>query len=497
MFSRNTHRFPGGIHPPGHKALSNAHGIDTLPLPNTLYLPLRQHAGAAAIPVVQPGERVFKGQLLARAAAPVSAALHAPTSGVLRDIVERPVAHPSGLNAACLVIDIDGIDETSPAETFAPWDPSQDVQTLIERIHAAGIVGLGGAAFPAAVKMQTRKENTLDTLLINGAECEPYITCDDLLMQTEAPRIWQGIHLLCRILQPRQCVLAIEDNKPQAIRAMRTALQHSAERFPCHVRVQIVPTRYPTGGEKQLIKVVTGREVQSGRLPLHVGVVCQNVATARAIADALLDGTPLISRLVTVTGDGVRRPGNYRVLLGTPVRDLIEHCGGLSDGDVSLTMGGPMMGLRLHNRDVPVVKGMNCLLVRKVARKHETVLACIRCGQCARVCPVSLLPQQLYRFARAREFDKATDHALRDCIECGCCEYVCPSHIPLVQYYRYAKAEIQAQQQDKQKSDAARQRHQRRLQRIEMEQAGKRQKPRRSATESPTGTPQEAPAVQP
>jgi len=473
---RNKHRFPGGIHPPGRKELSCARGIRKLALPDTLYLPLRQHAGAAAIPIVEAGERVYKGQQLARSGATVSAAVHAPSSGVVREIAEHPVPHPSGLRAACLVLELDGKDECDPSAEFTPWDPALDVHAIIERVHAAGIVGLGGAAFPAAVKMQARNDNAVDTLLINGAECEPYITCDDLLMQTESARIWQGIHVMCRILQPRQCVLAIEDNKPQAIRAMRHALQLCAARFACSVRIQVVPTRYPTGGEKQLIKVVTGREVPSGKLPLHAGVVCQNVATAKAVADALYTGAPLISRLITVTGDAIRRPGNYQVLLGTPIRDLIRACGGLSVDDVTLTMGGPMMGMRLPSDDVPAVKGMNCLLVRKAARTSEPVLACIRCGQCARACPVSLLPQQLYRFARAREFDKATDHALKDCIECGCCEYVCPSRIPLVQYYRYAKAEIRAQQQDKQKSDAARQRHQRRLERLEAEQAMKRQK---------------------
>jgi len=493
MLPWRKHHFPGGIHPPGHKDLSSASAIETLPLPGTLYLPLRQHAGVAAKPVVEAGQYVHKYQLLARAAAPVSAAVHAPSSGMIRAIAIHPVPHPSGLSAECIVLELDGRDQSVAGVAPGVLRENENAGDLIRRVHAAGIVGLGGAAFPSAVKLHSPSGQKPDTLLINGAECEPYITCDDLLMQTEAARIWQGIQLMCRILQPRRCIVAIEDNKPQAIRAMRTALLHSTLRFPCHVRVQIVPTRYPTGGEKQLIKVVTGREVPSGGLPLQVGVVCQNVATARAVADALCDNTPLISRLITVTGDAIRRPGNYRVLLGTPVQDLIRHCGGLRDEDASLTMGGPMMGLRLHSSDVPVVKGMNCLLVRKAAGKPDSVLACIRCGQCARACPVSLLPQQLYRFARAREFDKAAGHALKDCIECGCCEYVCPSRIPLVQYYRYAKAEIRAQQQDKLKSDAARERHQRRQHRHELEQASKRQKTRRpanSAAEANQASPQ-------
>jgi len=482
MLPWRKHHFPGGIHPPGHKDLSSASDIETLPLPGTLYLPLRQHAGVAAKPVVEAGQYVHKYQLLARAGAPVSAAVHAPGAGVIRAIETHPVPHPSGLSAPCIVLDLDGRDKTGASIPPDTIDDDNDTGELIRRIHDAGIVGLGGAAFPSAVKMHTPSGQIPDTLLINGAECEPYITCDDLLMQSESTRIWQGIHLMCRILQPRQCILAIEDNKPRAIREMRRALQNFTGRFPCPVQIRIIPTRYPTGGEKQLIKVVTGQEVPSGKLPLQVGVVCQNVATAKAVADALIDNTPLISRLITVTGDAIRRPGNYRVLLGTPVQDVIRHCGGLLDADASLTMGGPMMGLRLQSRAIPVVKGMNCLLVRKPPGNPDSVLACIRCGQCARACPVSLLPQQLYRFARAREFDKATQHALKDCIECGCCEYVCPSRIPLVQYYRYAKAEIRAQQQDKLKSDAARERHLRRQQRHELEQSRKRQKTRRSAT---------------
>jgi electron transport complex protein RnfC len=436
----NKHAFPGGIHPPEHKTLSTGRGIKTLAMPDTLYLPLRQHAGQAAVPVVTPGERVVKGQLLAKAEARISAPVHAPTSGVIRSIEAHPVPHPSGLSSPCIVLDVDGLDQAGHSEHTLPAISNLSTQELIQQIHEAGIVGLGGAAFPAAVKMATPAAQRIDTLLINGAECEPYITCDDMLMQTQADRIWQGIHLLCRILKPRQCVLAIEDNKAQAIRAMRRGLQLFHSRFDCAVHIKVVPTLYPTGGEKQLIKTVTGREVPSGKLPLHVGVVCQNVATAKAVADAIIERTPLLSRLITVTGDGIRTPGNYQVLLGTPIQHVIRECGGVIDENVSLTMGGPMMGMTLHSPLVPVVKGMNCLLVRAAQTSAKTVMACIRCGQCARACPMSLLPQQLYRYAKANDFDKAKTYALADCIECGCCEYVCPSHIPLVQYYRFAKA---------------------------------------------------------
>lgn len=478
--------FPGGIHPPQHKQLSTSRAIGTLALPDTLYLPLRQHSGQPAIPIVDAGEHVYKGQLLAKAVAPVSACIHAPTSGVIRGIVSHPVPHPSGLNAACIVLDVDGQDAPMPAGASVTDLLTIGDAELIQRVHDAGIVGLGGAAFPAAVKMKTPDGFHIDTLLINGAECEPYISCDDMLMQTQASKVWHGIHLLCRILHPRQCVLAIEDNKPQAIRAMRQGLQQFNAIFSCPVRIQVVPTRYPTGGEKQLIKVVTGIEIPSGKLPLHAGIVCQNVATAKAVADAIMDDTPLISRLITVTGDAVRAPGNYHVLIGTPIRHVIAQCGGLNSDEVSMTMGGPMMGMALLSTEVPVVKGMNCLLLRTIETKTKTVTACIRCGQCARACPVSLLPQQLYRFAQARDYDKTSDLALMDCIECGCCEYVCPAHLPLVQHYRHAKAELRAQQQDKRKAELARERHDRRQQRIEAEQARRQQKLHRPPSDAAT-----------
>jgi electron transport complex protein RnfC len=481
----NKHVFPGGIHPPEHKAMSTGREIQTLAMPDTLYLPLRQHAGQSAVPVVNAGDHVVKGQLLAKAEARISAPVHAPTSGVIRGIEAHPVPHPSGLSSPCLVLDVDGLDHAGLSTHPLSCISHLSTQELIQQIHDAGIVGLGGAAFPAAVKMATPANQRIDTLLINGAECEPYITCDDMLMQTQASKIWQGIHLLCRILKPHQCVLAIEDNKPQAIRTMRQALQLFNTAFDCPVSIKVVPTLYPTGGEKQLIKTVTGHEVPSGKLPLHVGVVCQNVATAKAVADAIVDRTPLLSRLITVTGNCIRAPGNYQVLLGTPIQHVIRECGGVVDTNLSLTMGGPMMGMRLHSTEVPVVKGMNCLLIRSAKTSAKTVMACIRCGNCARACPMSLLPQQLYRYAKANDFDKAKTYALADCIECGCCEYVCPSNIPLVQYYRFAKAEIRTQQQEKLKSDLARQRHERRQQRLEAEQALKRQKPRRAHADTP------------
>ena len=473
--------FPGGIHPPAYKELSLAQGIQEIVLPPTLYLPLRQHAGQSAKPVVAAGARVVQGQLLAEPAAAMSASLHAPCSGTVRGIVEHPVAHPSGLDSPCIVLDFDGEQTRVSQERVARDYQLQDAADLIAQIRAGGVVGLGGAAFPSAVKLDTPAGMHIDTLLINGAECEPYITCDDMLMRTAAHDIVQGMHILCHILRPQQCLIAIEDNKPAAIAAVRNALQQFGRTFACAVRLVIVPTVYPTGGEKQLIKTVTGHEVPSGKLPLHVGVVCQNVATAKAIADVVVAQRPLTERIVTVSGDGIRRPGNYRVLLGTPVAHLIEQCGGLTAEDVSLHMGGPMMGFALHSAQIPVVKGMNCLLLRKQAREEKPVMACIRCGQCAQACPMSLLPQQLYRYARADEFDKAQDYSLFDCIECGCCEYVCPSNLPLVQYYRYAKAEIRVQEQQRHKAAAARERHERRQQRIEAEQAARQQKRRPAA----------------
>ena len=341
------------------------------------------------------------------------------------------------------------------------------------RIRDAGIVGLGGASFPTGVKLEPGAGQPVTTLIINGAECEPYITCDDMLMREQAPRVIAGVAILKWLSGARECLIGIEDNKPQAIAAMQQALeQHRID----GCEVVSIPTRYPSGGERQLIRVLTGKEVPSGQIPARIGILCNNVGTAAAVADAVLEGKPLISRYLTVTGEGCANPCNLEVLIGTPVGELIAQAGGYTDKASRLIMGGPMMGFTLEHDRVPAIKASNCLLVASTREAPDPgrASACIRCGQCALACPVSLLPQQMYWYARAKDLEKTQEYNLFDCIECGCCSHVCPAHIPLVQYFRYAKNESWDQERERKKSELARQRHEAKSARIERMEAEKK-----------------------
>jgi len=471
--------FNGGVHPPQHKDESNAEATRPARLPKRLTLPLHQHIGEAAKPAVQVGEHVLKGQLIAHADGYVSAALHAPTSGTVSDIADYPVPHPSGLSATCIVIDSDGEDRW--IERPAPQDYTQiDPSHLRNMIREAGIVGLGGAGFPSFIKLNPGTDKHIDTLILNGVECEPYITCDDRLMRERSREIINGLRIMRHALHARECIIAIEDNKPEAYEIMRQAAAGEQD-----VRVAQLPTIYPQGSEKQLIKVVTGKEVPSNGLPLHIGIVMHNVGTACAVSRAIEHGEPLISRYVTVTGDAVRQPRNLEVLFGTSVLDLLQECEvDLGDTD-RVVIGGPMMGFALHTVNAPVVKTVNCVLAATPAGmpRAQPAMPCIRCGACMDACPVNLLPQQLYWYAHAQDFHRIQEYKLFDCIECGCCSYVCPSHIPLVQYYRFAKAEIWAQEREKDKAELARKRHDFRQQRLEREKAERASRLRKKKSE--------------
>lgn len=448
---RKTFGFHGGIHPPENKHQSVDLPIAQAGIPAKLIIPLSQHIGAPAAPCVTPGDKVLKGQLIAEAKGFVSVPHHAPTSGTVEAVEERVIAHPSGLKALCIVIEPDGQDRwvehagVEDYESIAPRD-------LINKIREAGIAGMGGAGFPTAVKLSLKADTHIETLIINGTECEPYITADDMLMQERADTIIEGVKILRHIIQPTETLIGVEDNKPLGIAALQAAAQGTG------IEVVPFPTKYPSGGEKQLIEILTGKQVPSGGLPSDIGVVCQNLGTSAAIANAILRGEPLISRVTTVTGLAVGKPQNYEVLLGTSMQHLLEKAGYKSAQNKRLIVGGPMMGFSTLSADVPVVKTTNCVLAptEKELPTPPPAQACIRCGMCAEACPATLLPQQLFWFAQGKEHEKLEDHKLFDCIECGACSWVCPSNIPLVQYYRSAKAEIQKMRVDNEKSEQSR-----------------------------------------
>lgn len=457
-------KFHGGVHPPEHKLESTTSPIRAVPMPQRLLLPLRQHVGNVAKLQVAVGDRVLKGQLLAAADGMISAAVHAPTSGTVAAIDEQLIPHASGLPDLCITLETDGEDRWIEHQALDYRRLEKSV--VIETLRQAGVVGLGGATFPSHVKLREDAAHPVKTLILNGAECEPYITCDDMLMRERAEEIVRGIEIMQYLLGAERCIIGIEDNKPQAADAMRAACVLSS----VPIEVATVPTLYPGGGAKQLIKVLTGLEVPSGKLPTEIGVQCFNVATAYTVHRFIHHGEPVISRVVTVTGK-VANPGNFEVPLGLAITELVQAAGGAAADFSDLIMGGPMMGFNLPSANVPVVKATNCVIASApdMFPPQPPAMPCIRCARCADACPVNLQPQELYWFAKSDNFEKTRTYNLFDCIECGCCSYVCPSRIPLVQYYRYAKSEILAADKAKQAANVARERNELRLARIERE----------------------------
>ncbi|MFC4258745.1 electron transport complex subunit RsxC [Marinobacter lacisalsi] len=460
--------FPGGIHPAENKHQSTNGPIRSAGLPERLVLPLQQHIGEPAEPVVQPGDQVLKGQKIADVTAGMGVPVHAPTSGTIVSIERLPVPHPSGMADWCIVLEPDGDDAWCELRPIADYH-SLDREAVLDRIRDAGISGMGGAGFPTNIKLRPPRDRNVSTLILNGAECEPYITADDMAMRERANEVQKGLKIMAWILRPERCVVAIEDNKPEAIEAMRKATEGT------QTEVVVIPTQYPSGGEKQLIQILTGMEVPSGGIPADIGVMCQNVGTAIAVSRAIYRGEPLISRVTTVTGAGVSEPGNFDALIGTPIRHLLTLAGFDKSRINRLILGGPMMGYTLEDTAVPVVKTTNCVIAATESElpTPPPEQPCIRCGMCAEVCPMELLPQQLFWHAKAQDFDRAEHLNLFDCIECGACSYVCPSSIPLVQYYRYAKGEIRTQRAEQLKADRARERFEARQARLEREQEEK------------------------
>jgi Na+-translocating ferredoxin:NAD+ oxidoreductase subunit C len=482
---RPLHRFPGGVHPEDHKAASNGTPIQAMPLLPRYVVPLRQHIGTPARPVVQVGDAVLRGQMIGSAEGYVSTAVHAPTSGRVVAIEPRAVPHPSGLYDLAIVIEADGLDQALECQPL-DWE-NTDPSALRNRIRDLGLAGLGGAVFPSYIKLNPgvarQASSPIHTLILNGAECEPWITCDDRLMRERAHQVLEGARIMARMLGVKTALIGVEDNKPEAIAALNQARQDSSADMA--VEVVAVPTLYPGGGGKQLAYTLTGREVPAGGLSTDVGVQVFNVGTAYGLRQAVLGGEPLISRIVTVTGH-VARPGNFEVRIGTPVSDLLAAAGGSLADACGEIVGGPMMGFDLMDLAAPVTKAVNCIIVKSPALFPPKPLAlpCIRCGACARACPVDLQPFEMYWFSRAKEFGKVQGFNLFDCIECGCCSYVCPSHIPLVDYFRFAKSEIWEREREKQSADQARVRHEFKTFRLEREKQEKAEKFAKAAAEN-------------
>ncbi|AMQ87800.1 electron transport complex subunit RsxC [Marinobacter sp. LQ44] len=460
--------FSGGVHPSENKHQSTSRPIRMAGIPERLVLPLQQHIGEPAEVIVEVGQRVLKGQKIADVTTGMGVPVHASTSGVVESIERHPVPHPSGMSDWCVVLKPDGEDQWCQLEPISDYH-KLDRERVLDLIREAGIAGMGGAGFPTDIKLRPPRDRKVETLILNGAECEPYITADDMTMREHAEEVVNGLKVMAWILRPSRCVVGIEDNKPEAIAAMREAVQGT------QIEIAVIPTKYPSGGEKQLVQILTGLEVPSGGIPADIGVMCQNVGTAMAVSRAIFEGKPLISRIVTVTGKAVREPGNFEILVGTPVSYLLES-GGLQKSQLNrLVLGGPMMGYTLTTDIIPLVKTSNCIIAATADElpTPPPEQPCIRCSQCAEACPMELLPQQLFWYSKASEFEKAEHLNLFDCIECGACSYVCPSSIPLVQYYRYAKDEIRKQRAEQLKSDHARERFEARQARLEREQQEK------------------------
>ena len=468
--------FKGGIHPPEMKSQSNQSPIQQSELAHDFYVPIKQHAGTAGNVLVKEGDYVLKGQPLTQGDGLRTLPVHAPTSGTVKFIGKHVAPHPSGLTEDMIHIQADGLDkwrEQFPLEEFF----TLSVEQLIDRIYQAGVAGLGGAVFPTAAKIQSA-EKKVKLLIINGAECEPYITCDDRLMRDYTDEMIDGIRILRYILRPEKVVIAVEDNKPEAIQAIQQSL-HGAN----DIELRVIPTKYPSGAAKQLIYLLTGMEVPSGGRSYDIGVLMHNVGTAFAIKRAVINDEPLIERVVTLTGDKISEKGNYWVRLGTPVDHLLAQVGYQYDERFPVFAGGPMMGLQLSDLNAPVTKLINCLLAPDHFEygEPEPEQSCIRCSACSDACPVNLMPQQLYWYARSEDHQKSEEYSLKDCIECGVCAYVCPSHIPLIQYFRQEKAKIWEIKEKAKKAEEAKIRFEAKQARMEREEQERKARSQRAA----------------
>ncbi|MCP4045478.1 MAG: electron transport complex subunit RsxC [Gammaproteobacteria bacterium] len=451
---KHIHHFHGGLRLRHNKKVSCQLAVQRPPLPELVTVPLLQHAGDIASPLVRVGDPVLKGQQIGQCQP--CAAVHSPVSGIVELVEDRPMSHPSGQAGPCVVIRPDGSEQWIELKPISNWRTAS-ADSLIAQFQDCGLAGLGGAVFPTHAKARDGRKRKIHTLVLNGIECEPYISCDEMLMREQPDKIILGARILRRALGARRVIIAIEDQ----MGAVQEALTRAAECTDCeNISVIKVPMIYPEGSERQLIQVLTGLEVPAGGRPSDLGMVCQNVATAAAVADAVVEGKPLIERYITVTGNGITQPRNFQALFGTSFSHLVEACGGYANDVARLVVGGPMMGYPVSTDETPVVKRSNCILAlsnRDIA-EPQPEMPCIRCGECARVCPATLLPQQLHLQIRNGLWEQAEEYGLSACIECGCCDYVCPGHIPLVEWFRFGKSEQQQRALESEASLKARKR---------------------------------------
>ncbi|UCV09441.1 electron transport complex subunit RsxC [Dechloromonas denitrificans] len=474
-----------GVHPEDHKRPAADAPLRLFPSPPRVFMPLHQHVGGAARPVVLVGQKVLKGQLIAEAQGNISAPIHASVSGTISAVGEVTAPHPSGLPFKAITIDSDGADRWFDSEPLA--DPfSAAPEEIARRAALAGVVGLGGATFPAAVKFALGKRLKVSTLIVNGGECEPYLSSDDRIMRDFPEMVIDGARLVMHAIGATDALVGIEDNKPEAIAAMLRA----AAAYP-EVKIRPVPAWYPMGSDKQLIQTLTGKEVPSDARAAEVGVLVHNVSTCAAVHKAIRLGQPLVERIITLNGGAIANPGNLYAPLGTMISDLFAFVG-LREAPARLILGGPMMGTPLLHDRIPIVKGASGILAFNAAEAFVPEAGpCIRCGSCTKACPMGLLPLEMAARIRVGDLEGAEAYALQDCISCGCCAYVCPSHIPLVQYFSHAKGELTAAERTKLRTEATRRLAEAKTARIEREnrekaEAAARRKAEREAAKAAT-----------